>query len=99
MVRSPLTESWMWERWTLPSPPRPCLCSVLLNPVTSHYLDDWVPSLQQCDGQQYALLEDPVTGRVHDEVDDEVGGSFFVEVALDLCQTQFPPTPDARTNN
>lgn len=83
----------------LPFPSLPCLCSGLLNPVTSDYLDDWVPSLQQCDGQQYALLEDPVTGSVHDEVDDEVRGSFLVQVALDLGQTQLPPTPDARTNN
>lgn len=84
---------------TGPSPSLACLCSVLLNPATSNYLDHWVPSLQQRDGQQYALLEDPVTGGVHDEVDDEIRGSFSVEVALDLCQAQFPPAPDARTNN
>lgn len=71
----------------------------LLNPGTSAYLDHWIPSLQQCDGQQYALLEDPVTGCIHDEVDDQIRGSFFVEVALDLCQTQFSSSPNARTDN
>lgn len=93
MLKSLLTGSWMWEPWaSLPSPK-------LLNPGTSAYLDHWIPPLQQCDGQQYALLEDPVTGCIHDEIDDQIRGSFFVEVALDLCQTQFSSSPNARTDN
>lgn len=62
-----------------------CLRCVLLNPVTPAYLDDRVSTLQQCDGQQYALLEDPVAGSIHDEVNDKVRSPFFVQVALDLC--------------
>lgn len=68
-------------------------------PPAPHYLDDGVAPLQQRDGQQDALLEDPVAASVHDEVDDQVRGSFPVQVALDLRQTQLPPTPDASADD
>jgi len=64
----------------------------LLTP--SSYLDDRVSTLQQSDGQQDALLEDAVAGGVHDEVDDQVGSPFFVQMALDRRQTQLPATAD-----
>lgn len=40
-------------------------------------------------------MEHPVTGRVHDEVDDQVGGPLLVEVALDLSQAHLTPAHGA----
>lgn len=50
------------------------------------YLYGGVASFQEGDGQEDALVEHAVAGRVHYEVDDQVGGPLLVQVALDLGQ-------------
>lgn len=55
-------------------------------------LDGGVSTFQQRNSQEDALLEDSVAGGVHDEVDDQVGGSLFVQVTLHLRQAHFPTT-------
>lgn len=66
---------------------------------TSAYLDDRVSALQKSDGQQDALLEDAIASGVHDEVNDQIGGSFFVQVALNFSQTQIPSTSNPGADN
>lgn len=63
-------------------------------------LDGGVSTFQQGDGQQDALLEDSVAGGVHDEVDDQIRSSLFVQVTLYLGQahlssTQASDTPES----
>lgn len=50
------------------------------------HLDGGVSTFQQGDGEEDALLEDSVAGGIHDEVNDQIGRSFFIQVALHLCQ-------------
>lgn len=59
------------------------------------YLYGGVAPFQKGDGQQNALVEHSVTGRVHYEVDDEIGGPLLVEVALNLRQAHLPPAHGA----
>lgn len=60
-------------------------------------LDGGVSTFQQRNSQEDALLEDAVAGGVHDKVDDQIGGSLFVQVALYLCQAHFPTAQASRT--
>lgn len=32
-------------------------------------------------------MEDSVTGGIHDEIYDQVGCTFFIQMTLDICQT------------
>lgn len=50
------------------------------------YLYGGIAPFQKGDGQEDALVEHAVTGSVHYEVDDQVGGPLLVEVALDVGQ-------------
>ena len=66
-----------------------------MDPLTPHIhtdLDGGVSTFQQCNSEQDAFLEDFVAGGVHDEVDDQVRGSLFVQVTLHFCQRHLPPT-------
>lgn len=87
-------------------PPLLCLDWRTLEPInpppsthTHTYLDDWVSTLQQCNGQQNALLEDPVTGSIHNKINDQIRSPFFVQMALDLCQIQLPSASNTRADN
>ncbi|TNN81361.1 hypothetical protein EYF80_008417 [Liparis tanakae] len=53
---------------------------------------------QQCNSQEDAFLENSVTCGVHDEVNDQVRGSLFVQVTLHLRQAHFPTTQPPRTS-
>lgn len=41
-------------------------------------------------------MEDSVAGGIHDEVYDQVGSTFFIQVALDICQAHLPSAHGAR---
>lgn len=59
------------------------------------YLDGGVASFQKRNGQENALMEHSVTGCVHYEVDDQIGGSLLVEVTLNLSQAHLTPARGA----
>lgn len=62
---------------------------------TPSYLDGGIAAFQEGDGQENTLMEDPVAGCIHDEVDHQIGGPLLVEVTLDLGQAHVTPAHGA----
>lgn len=60
-------------------------------------LDSGVSTFQQCNSQEDAFLKDSVTSGVHDEVNNQVRGTLFVQVTLYFCQAHFTPTQAPRS--
>lgn len=52
-------------------------------------LNGGVSTFEQSNGQENAFLEDSVTGSVHDEVNNQIRSSFFVQVTLHFCEAHF----------
>ena len=71
------------DRWLLPGS------------HAASYLYGGVASFQQGNGQKDALMEHSVTGCVHYEVDDQIGGALLVKVALNLGQAHLTPAHGA----